>query len=58
MRQTNNKVQHRVKLIAGFSQFTKVLADFLFVVYLLNLVLKTRNLSYTNPLAIIKNQKI
>jgi len=35
--------QHRVKLIAGFSQFTKVLADFLSVIYLLNLVLKTRN---------------
>ncbi len=35
--------QHRVKLIAGFSQFTKVLADFLSVIYLLTLVLKTRN---------------
>jgi hypothetical protein len=36
-------VQHRVKLIAGFSQFTKVLADFLSVIYLLTLVHKTRN---------------
>ena len=35
--------QHRIKLIAGFSQFTKVLADFLSVIYLLTLVLKTRN---------------
>jgi hypothetical protein len=38
-----NCVQHRIKLIAGFSQFTKVLADFLSVIYLLNLVFKTRN---------------
>ena len=35
--------QHRIKLIAGFSLFTKVLADFLSVIYLLTLVLKTRN---------------
>ena len=38
-----NYWQHRIKLIAGFSQFTKVLADFLSVFYLLTLVLKTRN---------------
>ncbi len=36
-------VQHRIKLIAGFSHFTKVLADFLSVFYLLTLVLETRN---------------
>ena len=42
-----NVLQHRVKLIAGFSQFTKVLADFLSVIYLLTLVLKTRNKPYT-----------
>jgi len=48
--------QQRVKLIAGLSQFTKALADFLFVIYLLTLVLKTRNKSYTNTLANI-NQK-
>ena len=39
----NNYAQHRIKLIAGFSLFTKVLADFLSVVYLQALVLKTRN---------------
>ena len=32
-----------LKLIAGSSLFTKVLADFLSVIYLLTLVLKTRN---------------
>jgi hypothetical protein len=39
--------QHRVKKIAGKSQFTKVLADFLSVFYLLNKLLKTRNKPYT-----------
>ena len=34
---------HRIKLIANFSLFTKVLADFLSVIYLLTLVLKPRN---------------
>jgi hypothetical protein len=29
--------------LLGFSQFTKVLADFLSVLYLLTLVIKTRN---------------
>jgi hypothetical protein len=47
--------QHRIKLIAGFSLFKKVLADFKLVFYLLTLVLKTRNKPYTNTLAIIKN---
>ena len=42
--------QQRVKKIAGKSQFTKVLADFLSVNYLLTLVLKTRNFPYTNTL--------
>ena len=42
--------QQRVKKIAGKSQFTKVLADFLSVNYLLTLVLKTRNKPYTNTL--------
>tara|TARA_B110000211_G_C13880904_1_gene465076 strand:+ start:644 stop:772 length:129 start_codon:yes stop_codon:yes gene_type:complete len=32
--------QHRVKKIAGKSQFTKVPADFLFAIYLLTLVPK------------------
>ena len=45
--------QQRVKKIAGKSQFTKVLADFLSVNYLLTLVLKTRNFPYTNTLVII-----
>ena len=45
--------QHRVKKIASKSQFTKVLADFLSVFYLLTLVLKLRNFSYTNTLAFI-----
>jgi hypothetical protein len=35
--------QHRIKLIASFSQFTKVQTDFLYVIYLLTLVLKTGN---------------
>ena len=48
-----NYCQHRVKLIASFSQFTKVLADFLSVFYLLTLELKIRNKSYTNTLYII-----
>ena len=52
----NNCCQHRVKLIAGLSQFTKALADFLFVIYLLTLVLKTRNKSYTNTLAVISDR--
>ncbi|WP_211296757.1 hypothetical protein, partial [Polaribacter butkevichii] len=43
-------VQQRIKKIAGKSQFTKVLADFLFGFYLLNLVFKTRNFSYTTTL--------
>jgi hypothetical protein len=38
-----NCTQQSIKLIAGFSQFTKVLTDFQSVVYLLTLVLKTRN---------------
>ena len=38
-----NVLQHRIKLIAGKSLFTKVLTDFLYVIYLLTLVLKTRN---------------
>jgi hypothetical protein len=33
----------RIKLIAGFSQFTKVRVNFLSVFYLLNSLLKTRN---------------
>ena len=45
--ETSNVLQHRIKLIAGFSLFTKVLADFKSVFYLLTLVLKTRNQSYT-----------
>ena len=45
--------QQRVKKIAGKSQFTKVLADFLSVNYLLTLVLKTRNFPYTNTLPTI-----
>jgi len=45
--------QQRVKKIAGKSQFTKVLADFLSVNYLLTLVLKTRNFPYTTTLAVI-----
>jgi hypothetical protein len=39
----STKTQHRIKLIAGFSLFTKVLADFKSVLYLLTLVPKTRN---------------
>ncbi|TVZ49760.1 hypothetical protein JM82_0195 [Olleya sp. Hel_I_94] len=39
----NTYCQHRIKLIAGFSFFTKVLADFKSVFYLLTLVHKTRN---------------
>jgi len=35
-----NYCQHRIKLIAGFSLFTKVLADFLSVINWLTLVLK------------------
>jgi hypothetical protein len=35
--------QHRVKKIAGKSLLTKILADFLSVIYLLTLVLKPRN---------------
>jgi len=54
----NNCCQHRVKLIAGLSQFTKALADFLFVIYLLTLVLKTRNKSYTNTLCFIREKPI
>jgi len=46
-----NYTQHRIKKIAGKSQFTKVLADFLSVIYLLNLLLKPRNFSYTTTLA-------
>ena len=34
-----NWLQHRVKLIAGFSLPTKILADFLFGFYLLNYLL-------------------
>ena len=45
--------QQRVKKIAGKSQFTKVLADFLSVNYLLTLVLKTSNFPYTTTLAVI-----
>ena len=41
--ETSNVLQHRIKLIAGFSLFTKVLADFKSVFYLLSLVFKTRN---------------
>jgi hypothetical protein len=48
-----NCCQHRIKLIASYSLLTKVLADFLFVIYLLTLVLKTRNKSYTNTLPTI-----
>ncbi len=52
-----------IKLIAGSSLLTKVLADFLSVIYLLTLVLKTRNeiihkhvvLHYQKPLT---NDKI
>jgi hypothetical protein len=44
----------RIKLIAGKSQFTKILADFLSMIYLLTLVLKTRNKSYTNTLYCIR----
>jgi len=39
----NARLPSRIKLIAGFSLFTKVLADFLSMIYLLTLVLKTRN---------------
>jgi len=39
----NNFAQHRIKLIAGTRLLTKILADFLFGLYLLNLVLKQRN---------------
>ena len=54
MKNLNNYVwQHRIKLIAGFSQFTKVLADFLSVIYLLTLVLKHATKSYTNTLRAI-----
>jgi len=38
-----NVCQHRIKLIASASLLTKILADFLFGLYLLNLVLKPRN---------------
>jgi hypothetical protein len=37
----------RVKIIASKSLLTKALADFISVLYLLSLVLKTRNYSYT-----------
>lgn len=47
-------VQQRIKKIAGKSLFTKVLADFLYVFYLLALVPKLRNFSYTHTLACIK----
>jgi len=43
LRKEKASVQHRIKLIAGFSLFTKVLADFKSVFYLLTLVLETRN---------------
>lgn len=43
LKNDNNGIQHRIKLIAGFSLLTKVLAGFLYVIYLLTLVLKTRN---------------
>ena len=39
-----------LKLIAGSSLFTKVLADILSVIYLLTLVLKHATKSYTRPL--------
>jgi hypothetical protein len=42
------------KKIAGKSQFTKVLANFLSVIYLLTLVFKPRNFSYTTTLGIIR----
>jgi len=48
-----NALQQRIKLIASKSLLTKVLADFLSVIYLLTLVLKTRNKSYTNTLCVI-----
>jgi hypothetical protein len=38
-----NCLQHRIKLIASSSLLTKVLADFLSVIYLLILVLETRS---------------
>ena len=43
LRKEKANVQHRIKLIAGFRLFTKVLADFKSVFYLLTLVLETRN---------------
>tara|TARA_R110001592_G_scaffold106801_3_gene299391 strand:+ start:3550 stop:3753 length:204 start_codon:yes stop_codon:yes gene_type:complete len=43
LRKEKASVQHRIKLIAGFSLFMKVLADFKSVFYLLTLVLETRN---------------
>jgi len=48
--------QHRIKLIASTSLLTKILTDFLSVIYLINLVLKSRNESYTNTLAVIKTK--
>jgi hypothetical protein len=52
-----NCTQHRVKKIAGKSLLTKILADFLSVIYLLTLVLKPRNFPYTNTLCFI-NQNV
>ncbi|MFT5147200.1 MAG: hypothetical protein ACI8RP_001844 [Urechidicola sp.] len=40
---TKTICQHRIKLIASASLFTKVLANFLSSFYLLNQVLKTRH---------------
>ena len=48
----NNKNywQQSVQFIASYSLLTKVLADFLSVIYLLTLVLKHATKSYTRPL--------
>lgn len=52
-RMTTTCVQQRIKKIAITSQFTKDLADFLSVFYLLTLVPKPRNFSYTQTLCFI-----
>jgi hypothetical protein len=52
----NNVAQHRVKKIAGKSQFMKVIADFLVGFYLQIAVPKTRNFPYTTTLWLIKKK--
>jgi hypothetical protein len=47
-----NYCQHRVKKIAGKSLLTKILADFLSVIYLLTLVLKPRNFLLHNHVVV------